>query len=204
MAFSNSIDSNNVAASAAPLKNIAKNLNFTPGLKFRVNIVDVIDAEASSSYGINKTTNSIHSTLIDGSSNFRTLNLGLAGKNYFWKDWTLSYDFTRTVNYGYDPSLGIKNPNILNTYVERRFLKDHRATIRLAAYDLFNQNTGYTSVVNGNITTQSTVNRLGRYYLLTFTLRLQKFAGKAPAQQPGQRRFNRDGGGPGGGGPGPF
>ena len=203
VAFSNSIDSNNVAASAAPLKNIAKNLNFTPGLKFRVNIVDVIDAEASSSYGINKTTNSIHSTLIDGSSNFRTLNLGLAGKNYFWKDWTLSYDFTRTVNYGYDPSLGIKNPNILNTYVERRFLKDHRATIRLAAYDLFNQNTGYTSVVNGNITTQSTVNRLGRYYLLTFTLRLQKFAGKAPDQQPGQRRFNRDGGGPGGPGGGP-
>ncbi|UOE49484.1 outer membrane beta-barrel protein [Mucilaginibacter sp. SMC90] len=205
VAFSNTIDSNNVAASATPLKNIAKNLNFTPGLKFRVNIVDIIDAEASSSYGINKTTNSIHTQLIDGSSNFRTLTLGLSGKNYFWKDWTLSYDFTRTVNYGYDASLDIKNPNILNAYVERRFLKDHRATIRLAAYDLFNQNTGYTSVVNGNITTQSTVNRLGRYYLLSFTFRLQKFAGKAPTQEPGQRRFNRDGGGPGGpggGGPG--
>ncbi|MEO3402286.1 outer membrane beta-barrel protein [Mucilaginibacter sp. CAU 1740] len=203
IAFSNSIDSNNVAASATALKNISKNLNFTPGLKFRVNIVDVIDAEASSSYGINKTTNTVHTELIDGSSNFRTLNMGLAGKNYFWKDWTLSYDFTRTVNYGYASSLEIKNPNILNAYVERRFLKDHRATVRLAAYDMFNQNTGYTSVVNGNITTQSNVNKLGRYYLLSFTLRLQKFAGKAPSQEPGQRRFNRDGGGPGGPGGGP-
>jgi hypothetical protein len=202
IAFSNTIDSNNVAASSEPLKNIAKNLNFTPGLKFRVNMVDIIDAEASSSYGINKTTNSIHTPLIDGSSNFRTLTLGLTGKNYFWKDWTLSYDFTRTVNYGYDASLDVKNPNILNAYVERRFLKDHRGTFRLSAFDLFNQNTGYTSVVNGNITTQSSVNRLGRYYLLTFTLRLQKFAGKAPAQDPGQRRF-RDGGGPGGPGGGP-
>jgi hypothetical protein len=201
--FSNSIDSNNVALSPVALKNIAKNLNFTPGLKFRTNITDIIDAEASGSYGINKTTNTVHTALIDGSSNFRTLTLGLAGKNYFWKDWTLNYDFTRTVNYGYASSLQIKNPNIFNTYVERRFLKDHRGTIRLAAYDLFNQNTGYTSIANGNITTQSSVNKLGRYYLLSFTLRLQKFAGKAPSQDPGQRRYNRDGGGPGGPGGGP-
>ena len=38
--------------------------------------------------------------------------------------------------------------------------------------------------------------------MLTFTLRLQKFAGKAPAMGPGGPGGFRPGGGPGGGGPG--
>ncbi len=82
-------------------------------------------------------------------------------------------------------------------------MKDHRGTIRLSAFDLFNQNTGFTETTNASAITETHVNRLSRYYLATFTLRLQKFAGKAPTQGPGMRGFRRDGGGPGGPGGGP-
>lgn len=115
--------------------------------------------------------------------------MGINGKNYVWKDWTLSYDYSKTLYYGY---IGAKNLNILNTYVERRFLKTKMANLRLSALDLFNQNTGYTSTQNGSFITQTNTNRLGRYYLLTFTYRLQKIAGKKPSMGPG---------GPGDGGP---
>ncbi|TFF40317.1 hypothetical protein E2R66_03445 [Mucilaginibacter psychrotolerans] len=193
--FAGSVDSNNVATAIE--KNIAKTFTLSPGLRFRVNITDVIDAELNSSYAINKTDNSLNTPSFNQNTNIRTLNLGASGKNYFWKDWTLSYDYTKTLNYGYDESLQIRNPNILNAYVERRFLKDHRGTLRFAAYDLFNENTGFSSVTTGSTVTQTNVNKLGRYFLLSFTLRLQKFSGKAPSADPGRGGF---GGGPGGGG----
>lgn len=185
-------------------ENIAKNLQFTPQVQFRVDINNVIDAQFLTNYAINRTSNSVQNSFTNGSTNVRTWNLGLNGKNYFG-DWTFSYDYSKATNYGYASDIKVTNPNILNVYLERRFLKDHRATFRLSAFDLFNENTGFTSSTTASSITETHVNRLSRYYLATFTLRLQKFAGKAPTQDPGQRGFRRDGGGPGGpggGGPG--
>jgi hypothetical protein len=185
-------------------KNISKNLQITPGVRFRVDITDIIDAQLLTNYAINHTNYSVRSPL-NNNTFTRTWNIGVNGKNYF-KDWTVSYDYGKAINYGYSTSLGkVTNPNILNTYVERRFLKDNRATIRLSAFDLFNQNTGFSSASTPSSFTETHVNRLSRYYLATFTLRLQKFAGKAPTQNNPGREFRRnrggDGGGPGGGGP---
>jgi hypothetical protein len=200
--FSQTVDS---ALVYSPMeKNLAKTLSVVPNLRLRMNITDIIDAELNSRLTINKTTNSLHNPVFDSNTNTRTLELGANGKNYFWKDWTLSYDYTKQINYGYSSALNIKNPNLLNAYVERRFLKDHRGTLRLAAYDLFNENTGYSYIANGSTVTQSNVNKLGRYFLVSFTLRLQKFSGKAPAaptrdfRQGGGERGDR--GGQGGGG----
>ena len=179
-------------------KNIAKNLVLTQGTRFRVDITDVIDATANASYSINHSVNSIPQANVN--NNYKTINLGVSGKNYVWKDWTLSYDYTKTLYQGYT---GATNPNILNAYVERRFLKGNVGTLRFAVNDIFNENTAYTSTQNGSFINQSNVNRLGRYYMLTFTLRLQKFAGKSPfGSGPGGGPGFRPGGGPGGGGPG--
>jgi hypothetical protein len=194
--FSQSVDSNNVASAVD--KNIAKTFTVAPQFRFRVNVTDIIDAELNTSYALNKTVNSLNTSALDQNTNIRALNLGINGKNYVFKDWTLSYDYTKTFNYGYASSIDIKNPNIFNAYIERRFLKDHRGTLRLAAYDIFNENTGFSTSTNGSIVTQTNVNKLGRYALLTFTLRLQKFSGKAPSADPG--RGFRNGGGGGGGG----
>ena len=181
-------------------RNIAKTLVLTPGIRFRTDITDVIDAELRTSYSINTINNSIVSTSFQNTA-AKTLTLALSGKNYLWKNYTVSYDYTKLFNSGYT-GVTETNPNILNAYVERRFLKNNAATIRIAAYDLFNQNTGYTYTANGSGYTVSNVNRLGRYYLLSFTLRLQKFAGKAPQQDDYRGGDRRDGGGrPGGGGP---
>lgn len=192
---------------SAQQKNIAKNLVFTPEIRFRVDLPNIIDAQILTNYAINRTHNSVTDSINNGLTNIRTWNIGLTGKNYFG-DWVFSYDYTKATNYGYTSTIKITNPNILNLYVERRFLKNKVATLRLSAFDLFNQNTGYSSTTTASSVTQSSVNRLARYYLLTFTLRLQKFAGKAPTQDirgdrpRGERGGRGDGGGPGGGGPG--
>jgi len=196
------IDSTTYAASM--VKNIAKNLQFTPQVQFRVDITDVIDAQIMTNYAINHTSNSVSNPLVNGTANLRTWNIGLNGKQYILKDWTFSYDYAKAFNYGY--TVKTTNPNILNMYVERRFLKHNQATIRLSAFDIFNQNTGFSSSTTASSFTESNVNRLSRYYLLSFTLRLQKFAGKAPTQnfdRPGRGEGGRrNGGGFPGGGPG--
>jgi hypothetical protein len=185
-------------------KNIAKTLTVAPQLRFRMNVTDVIDAEVFSRLTLNNITNSLNTPLTSQNTNIHSIDLGINGKNYIWKDWTFSYDYTKTLNYGYSSSLNVKNPNILNAYIERRFLKDHRGTLRFAAYDLFNENTGFSVVNTGGATTQTNINRLGRYALLTFTFRLQKFSGKTPSN-PDRGFRSGDGGGnrpPGGGGMG--
>jgi len=180
----------------ATAKNIAKNLVFTQGARFRVDITDVVDAELNASYGVNYSKNSVSAANVN--NNFQTITFGANGKHYFFKDWTVSYDYTKTVYEGYK---GATNPNILNTYVERRFLKGNVGTLRFSVNDVFNQNTGFTTTQTAYSIAQSNVNRLGRYYLLTFTLRLQKFAGQSPFGGPGgPGRFR---GGPGGGPGGP-
>jgi len=184
------------------VKNISKNLRITPQVQFRVDITDVIDAQFMTNYAINRTNNSINNPLTNGAANVRTWTIGLNGKQYILKDWTFSYDYTKAVNYGYSSNVQSTNPNILNVYLERRFLKNNAATIRIAAFDLFNQNTGFSANSTASAFTESHVNRLSRYYLATFTLRLQKFAGKAPAQNMG-RGFRGNGGGRRGGGGGP-
>lgn len=189
-AFIDNVDSNNVTS--ATLKNLSKTLSFTPGARFRVDLKDIIDAQASFNYSISKTDNSLTTTSsLSQNTNIRSTSLGLTGKNYFG-NWTVSYDYSKQFNYGY--TIPVTNPSILSAYVERRFLAQNRATIRLAAFDLFNQNTGFSVTSDGSSVTQTSVNRLGRYYMLTFSLRLQKFAGRAPTQEG-----DRPGGFPGGG-----
>jgi hypothetical protein len=115
--------------------------------------------------------------LTNATSNVRTWNIGLSGKNYL-HDWTVSYDYSKMFNYGYAESVHATNPNLLNMYVERRFMQGHKATVRFAIFDLFNQNTGFSTTTTPSYITQTNVNRLGRYFLASFTLRLQKFGKK--------------------------
>ncbi|MGZ3874241.1 MAG: outer membrane beta-barrel protein, partial [Mucilaginibacter sp.] len=158
-------------------KNTARTLAFTPGMRFRLDLPDVIDAQFLTNYSINRTFNSIQDNLTNATSNIRTWNIGLSGKNYF-HDWTVSYDYSKMFNYGYAESVHATNPNLMNMYVERRFMQGHKATLRLAVFDIFNQNTGFSSNTTPSYITQTNVNRLGRYFLVSFTLRLQKFGGK--------------------------
>ena len=178
-------------------RNVAKTLTAAPSLRFRLDITDVVDAQASTTYTINSSQNSIpQAGLID---NFRSLALGINGKNYFFKDWTYSYDYTKTFYYNYPNA---KNPNVFNTYLERRFLKGNMATLRFSVLDVFNQNTGYTATQSATGNSVANYNRLGRYYLLSFTYRFQKLAGKMPERGPGRGFGGPPGGGPGGRGPG--
>jgi len=150
-----------------------KNLGIRQGLKFRVDLEDIIDTELNTSYTHNNATFSAGA--IDDRQSSQ-INVQLGGRNYFFKDLTLGYDLTKTFNKGYNSSIG--DPTFLSVYVEHRFLKNNSGTLRLQGFDLFGQNTGIQRDIFDNQITDTQSNRLSTYFLLSFNYRFQHFGGK--------------------------
>ena len=170
-------------------RNNGRNWVIRPGARFRLDLENIVDVDINSSYSFNKTVTRYIDTTI--ATEVKTFTLGLNGKNYFFKNWTLGYDLTKVINTGY---LNTKNssPLLLNMFFERRFLKNNKAAIRFQAFDMFNQNTGISREVNGTTVTDVQNNRLERYYLLTFNFRLQKFTGRSFQGRPGGPNGGRE------------
>ena len=77
----------------------------------------------------------------------------------------------------------------MNAYLEKQFMKGKAGALRLQVFDAYNQNTSVSRTVSGNSITDTRSNRLARYVMLTFSLKLQKFNGQTPPnnmQMPGQ------------------
>ncbi|HEU4552717.1 MAG TPA: outer membrane beta-barrel protein [Chitinophaga sp.] len=169
--FGNAGISNNIAFTNEE-RNIGKDLDIRQGLKFRLDLEEVADVELNTAYTFNSTSYS--SAAFEGRQ-VHSIFIGLGGRNYFFSNWTLGYNLSQTINNGYNT--GNANPTLLNVYVERRFLKGHKAAVRLAAFDLFNENTGITRDVFDNQIVDRQNNRLARYFMLSFNYRLEDFGG---------------------------
>ncbi|WP_316810003.1 outer membrane beta-barrel protein [Pedobacter heparinus] len=163
--------SNNVAFSNNE-RNIGKNLGITQGLKFRLDLEDIMDSELNTSYTYNTTSYS-GSSFTDRHTS--QISLGLQGRNYFLKNWILGYDFSQTFNEGFNTA--INNPTLLSFYLEHRFLKGKKGSIKLQGFDLLNQNTGVSRDVFDNEIVDRQSNRLTTYFLISFNFRLQRFGG---------------------------
>lgn len=183
LTYSGSAYLNNNVAFINQGKNIAKNFMIRQEIEFEVDIKDVIDVELETSYAINKTQYS-QSTFTDRQTN--SLSFQLRGRNYFFKDLTLGYDLRKTINSGFDNGI-VRNPTILRLYTEYRFLKGNNATLRFEGNDLLKQNTGISRDVFDNIIIDRQINRLGQYFMLSFSMRLNKFGGGSSGAQNNRR-----------------
>lgn len=171
--YSNRAYLNNNVAFIDQSKNIAKNFMVRQEIEFKIDIKDIIDAAFETSYAINKTQYS-QSSFTDRQTN--SLSFQFRGRNYFFKDLTFGYSFRKTINSGFDNTI-VRNPTILRLYTEYRFMKGNNATIRFEGNDILNENTGISRDVFDNIIIDRQINRLGRYFMLSFSLRLNKFGG---------------------------
>ncbi len=194
--FNGNANYNNNISYTNSQENIGRNWVLSQGARFRLDLPDIMDADFNGTYSYNTTHYSIATT---PSTNAKTLVLGVNGRTFFFTDWTLGYDLTKTINNGYSSTIKA-NPTLLSTYIERRFLKNNLGAVRIQGFDLFNQNTGISRTVSANSITDSRNNRLGRYYLLSFTYRIQKFAGRRPRMDFGDPNNRENGGRRGGGG----
>lgn len=75
---------------------------------------------------------------------------------------------------GYNTSVAFWNASIAKS-----FLKNKRAEIKFSAFDLLNQNIGVSRNANQNYIEDTRYNVLQRYFLMSFTFRLNKAGSNA-------------------------
>ena len=155
-------------------KNNGKNLIISQGASFQLNPAQWIELNPGVNYTANKNTYSISA---QQNTKVSTWNLTFNGKAYIRKTWILGADFTKALNKGYTSGFAV-NPFIMNTYLEKQFLKNKAASLRFQIFDVYNENTSISRSVTANSINDTRSNRLARYAMLTFSLKLQKFNGQ--------------------------
>jgi hypothetical protein len=127
--------------------------------------------------GANFTINDAKYSLTPRSnSSIRTWSLTHSFRIFFPHDFILSYDLDKTINSGYAGNVDA-NPLLINSTLEKQFLKKKNASFKLQAFDLLNENTNVNRTVTGSSITDTRTNRLQRYFMLSFVFRFSKFAG---------------------------
>ncbi|MBK0381974.1 outer membrane beta-barrel protein [Pedobacter sp. SD-b] len=171
-------------------KNIGKNLILSQRLDFQINPNDWLELSPSGTYTYNRNNNSLNTRANSEVNSFTT---SFDSKIYFLKSWVWGTSLDKTFNSGYN-SIST-NPFIINTYLEKDFFKDKKGSLKLQAFDLLNQSTSlsYTATSTSTILSQS--NKLSRYFMLSFTFNISKFAGNTttiPDMGGERRHYRRD------------
>lgn len=157
-------------------KNVTNNTVLTQGLFFRYNPSENLEINPGVRYSYNITKSSLPQY---SQGNVSAITPAIIGSVNLTPTTIFGADLSKTFNKGYRNQ---EDPFIINTYIEQKLLKGQRGTIRLQAFDLLNEQVNINRTV-GDILTDSRTNRLGRYVMLTFTFRLQKFSGINPFQE---------------------
>jgi hypothetical protein len=99
---------------------------------------------------------------------------------------------THNINIGFDESFD-PNFTLLNASLEKTIFKKKNGFIKVSGYDILKQNQGLTRTFGTNTITDTRVNRLTRYFMLTFTYRLNRFSGQTTSggQQQNMQRTER-------------
>ena len=169
-------------------RSIGRNWILSQGFNFEFNFKDWLELGTGISYALNDVhynnpAGTTLSTLQNSSSNAWTfshnINIDIT------KTLILKYDIDYTINTGLASSV-TKNLAIMNASLEKQLFKKKNGVIKIAAYDLFKQNSNISRNVSANSIIDTRTNRLTRYFLASFTYRLQKFKGQAQSG-PGMR-----------------
>lgn len=146
---------------------------YSQGAQLRYSLEDLVEMEVNSAYTLNSSRSSVGSL---GVTHAHSFLVGLAGKSYLSDDLSLGFDISHRANMGYSNYVN-SNPTLLNAYVEYTFMRNKMALIRLHGFDVFNQNTGVTREVYDTMDLSVRNNRLGRYFMLSLNIRLQRLPG---------------------------
>lgn len=137
--------------------------------------------------GVNFTLNDAKYSLTPtANSSIKVWSLTQSSRLFFKNDFILSYDLDKTINNGYTDNV-TANPLIVNSTLEKQFLKKKNASVKLQALDLLNQNINVNRSVTAYSITDTRTNRLGRYFMMSFVFRFSKFDGSkaGPANMQG-------------------
>lgn len=160
------------------IRNIGKNWLVSQGLNFDLNLKEWLELSLGGRYNLNAASFSLPGFQ---SQRQQTWTLSSDARIDIPGGWIMRWDFDYFLNRGLAQGIG-RNIALLNASMEKEIFKKKNGVIRVNAFDILKQNVSINRSVNGNFITDTRVNRLTQYFMLSFTYRLSKFKGAAPQQ----------------------
>lgn len=162
-------------------KNIGNNWIATQRLRTEFNYKEWLELTLGGAYSLNSTkytlTRNGERLYSDAWTLSSTMRMDIPG------GLILRYDFNYMINNGLASAVN-ENTTLFNASVEKTLFKKKNGFIRLSGFDIFRQNSNISRQVNGNSIIDSRVNRITRYFMLTFSYRLMHFKGTQPTTAP--------------------
>lgn len=151
--------------------------NFTHSLTLKINNrkKDKLDVSVGGTVQVNDARYSVQNSLNKVYLNyagFADIAYTPGEKWYF----SLNADLNRYDAASFGNAIGVP---LLKAAITRYFLKNNRGVVTLEAFDLLNRNTGITRVSEMNYLLEQQSNTIGRYVMLSFKYRLNKFENKS-------------------------
>ena len=182
---------NNVSF-ADNIRNTSQRRNISQRMSLQINPGNWMELTPNLSYS---RTNTNYSLETNTDILLKTYGFNLDGRLLFQKSKTFILGFYggKTFNRGFSGNLNT-NPLIISAYIEKQFLKNKMAFVRLQGFDLLDQSNNIQRSVVENGFTDIRTNRLTRYFMLTLNMRINKLAGgKSPSQNQGSPDGNNRG-----------
>jgi hypothetical protein len=183
-----------------PVKSIKSNLNLSTNIVHSKNI-NFINTEEniinSWIFTQDASLNFMHKEILDltggANINYNRVRYSLPGQQdvnywtqqysldmniYFPRGFSLASEFTFTRNTGYANGYNT-DIALWNAGVVKQLFKNKKGEIKAQVFDILNQNVGISRNANQNYIEDVQTKILSRYFLLSFTYNLSRFAGKS-------------------------
>ena len=157
------------------IKNYSRNFSLTEDLRLSYNYKDKLDLGLSAGVTYNQVRNTVQKT---SNSNYYTHVYSADATYTFPKGFILASDVDYRFNTGLADGYN-QNFAIWNASLAKQVFKNQRGEIKAAVYDLLNQNSSVFRTVNDNYIQDVQNSTLKRFFLLTFTYRINRMGGRS-------------------------
>ena len=173
LTINGSVNLNHNIALIDSQRNVGKNLLFSQGGKMEFNWKEWLEFDLGARYGLNRVRYSL-----PGQQNvdYGSWTISNNSRIDLPKDWVFKHDLEYIINRGLSSGVN-QNIILMTASFEKTLFKKKTGILRVSGFDVFKQNKSIARSVNGNNITDTKVNRLTRYFMLTFIYRINKFSG---------------------------
>lgn len=162
------------ATSINKAKNYTRNLSLTEELRLSYNYKEKLDLGLSASVTYNQIRNTVQKA---NNQNYYTHIYSADATYTLPKGFILATDVDYTFNTGLTTGYN-QHYAIWNASVAKQVFKNQRGEIKASVYDILNQNTSVYRSVYDNIIQDVRNSTLQRFFMLTFTYRINRMGGR--------------------------
>ncbi len=143
---------------------------WSQGAHLRLQVPDVVESDLSVNYTLTRSKYSSDQNL---PTTFKSASFIFQSKHYFLSHWILNYRLSM-------PYISNGNrletiPPSLSASLQRKFMAHHAASLTLSVYNILNQSATVGQSQTPITLTQTTPSLTGRYFLLNFQWKLERF-----------------------------